>query len=116
MYERNKRAFPLPLISSPSVTSPNIMNHAKLITSDGIMNPPLAKTVNGVERANPSSTIVFDFNPSLLIFVLWLLLVTSAYKAFRQTKLIVNHQNLPARFISIVVGWPHTITQKIVLF
>ena len=50
------------LIFSPNITNVIMVNQQKLIRSEGITNPPLAKTVNGVERTSPRSMNLFCLN------------------------------------------------------
>jgi hypothetical protein len=61
--------FPSLLIFSPNTTNVIIVNQKKLMRSEGITNPPLAKTVNGVERTSPRSINLFCLNCSVLFFV-----------------------------------------------
>ncbi len=61
--------FPSLLIFSPNITNVIVVNQQKLIRSEGITNPPLAKTVNGVERTSPRSMNLFCLNCRGLFFV-----------------------------------------------
>jgi hypothetical protein len=71
--------FPSLLIFSPIITNVIIVNQQKLIRSEGITNPPLAKAVNGVERTSPRSMNFLCFNCRGLFFVPRPLLATFVF-------------------------------------